>query len=205
MTELLLVSAGLIHPSLLARLALRRALQHSGFTFQRERSMEALPELPLHRFRGMVLYYHHKTISPPALAALDSFVQEGGGVLALHAAAASFKQNDAYYTLLGGRFVGHGPVTSFQVAQTAAEDAVFGRVPPFTVTDELYRHDYDAGNRVHFYTPVDGAREPLVWTRPHGAGRVAYLALGHRAAVWRHPTVMQILHQGLRWVCRAQS
>jgi hypothetical protein len=203
--ETLLVSDGVVHPSLLGRFWLRRGLAAmSGYRFRRVASLEALPGLPLESFpfpfQGMVLYVHHETISPAALESLDSFVRQGGGLLAVHSASASFKQEERYFEILGGRFVEHGPVERFQVQPTTAQDEIFD-VPAFFVTDELYRHEYDPGNRIHYFTIVDGEREPVVWTRRHGHGRVCYCALGHTADTVRHPNVRQILQRGLAWAC----
>ena len=123
----------------------------------------------------------------------------GGGLLAIHAASASFKLQPRWREILGGRFVGHGPVQRFQVEPSLPDDAEFGPLPAFEVRDELYRHEYDADNRVHLHVAVDGEREPVLWTRRHGEGRVAYCSLGHKAAALRHPSVVAVLQQALRF------
>jgi type 1 glutamine amidotransferase len=214
-TEVLLISAGLGHPSLLARFWLRRGLAAMpGFQFYRIASLEALPKLSLESYRAMVLYVHDETISPPALDCLERFLGQGGGLLALHSAAASFRGEERYFELLGGRFREHGPVEPFEVQPVAPRDEVFGDVPAFLVKDELYRHDYDLdNNQVHFYTIVGKEREPVVWTRRFPAlgagdgveGRVCYCALGHTASSVRHPRYQQILRRGLAWVCGLEA
>jgi type 1 glutamine amidotransferase len=204
-TPILLVSDGIVHPSLLARFWLRRALAAPGYRFRRVASLEALPRLPPGSFRAVVLYVHHNTLSPAALEHLEKFLQAGGGLLALHSASASFKEQPHYHDLLGGRFLRHGPVEEFLVQPAAPPDEVWGDLPAFSVRDELYRHEYDAANRVHFYTEVEGEREPVVWTRHHGRGRVCYCALGHTAGTLRHPRVRQILHHGLAWAVAGQA
>jgi len=199
-TSVLLVSAGVFHPPLLARLWLWRTLQAlPGYHFRRVASLEALPGLPLDSFRAIVLYFHHKSISPSALASLDSFVQRGGGLLGIHSASASFKQEERYFALLGGRFRTHGPVQLIRVQPSTAHDEVFGKVTAFQIRDELYRHEYDSTNRVHFLAQVDDEHEPVVWTRSHGRGRVCYYAFGHTPAAMRDPHVQHILRRGLAW------
>jgi len=201
--DVLLVSDGIVHPPLLGRFWLRRALRRMpGFCFERAASLESLPELPLERYRGLVFYFHHNTLSPGALEALDRYLRQGGGVLAIHSATASFKQADAYFEILGGRFTRHGPVRPFRVHPALAEDEVFGQIPTFEVKDELYLHDCDPANRVHFYAELDGQRQPLVWTRTHGQGRIGYCSLGHCVGTMRHPAVQAILKRGLAWACR---
>lgn len=202
----LLVSDGLVHPSLLGRFWLRRALTAlPGYLFRRVALLEALPHLSLDSFRAVVLYIHHPTLSPAALERLDAFLEQGGGLLAVHAASASFKEEPHYYDILGGRFVGHGPVEEFLVQPAAPQDEVFTAIPEFSVRDELYRHEYDAANRIHFYTVLGDEREPVVWTRRWGQGRVCYCALGHTVSAMRHPCVQQILQYSLAWVSEEEA
>ena len=209
--SILLVSEGLVHPSLPARFFLRRALVTlPGYRFRRAPSLEALPPTATDRFRAIVLYLHHETISPGALERLEDFVRGGGGLLAVHSASASFQGEERYVDILGGRFVEHGPVEPFEVCPvepglTTPQEAIFGDIPAFSVKDELYRHEYDPGNQIHFYTPIGDEREPVVWTRRFSQGRVCYCALGHTISSVRHPQVWQILQRGLAWVSHGEE
>jgi type 1 glutamine amidotransferase len=200
-TQILLVSDGLVHPSLLCRFWLRRALTAlPGYRFVRVASLEALPGLPLDSFRAIVLYVHHSTLTVTALECLNAYLERGGGLLAIHSASASFTEEPRYHAILGGRFVEHGPLEEFVVQPSAPGDEVFGGIPGFSVRDELYRHEYDAANRIHFHTVVGEEHEPVAWTRRRGQGRVCYCALGHTVRAIRHPQVQQILQRGLAWV-----
>lgn len=205
-TPVLLVSEGLVHPSPLGRFWLRRALAAlPGYRLRRTASLEILPRLPLTSIRAIVLYVHHDTLSPAALESLEQFLQLGGGLLAVHAASASFEEEPRYHDILGGRFVEHGPVEEFVVQPAEPEDEVFGGITAFSARDELYRHEYNTANRIRFYTMVGGEREPVVWTRRWGQGRVCYCALGHTVSVMRHPHVHQILRRGLAWVSEGEA
>ena len=197
---ILLISAGIFHPSLPARAALRQTIENSGeFSLQAVPSPEALPALNPKQYRAVVLYYHLKSISPQALDALESYLHAGGGCLAVHSASASFKKERRYFELLGGQFSSHGPVESFQVFPASASDPIFESASPFTVRDERYLHAYDPQNKVHFYSQAGGSKEPFVWTRRPGLGRVCYCAAGHTASSMQHASIRQILLQGLRW------
>jgi type 1 glutamine amidotransferase len=77
---------------------------------------------------------------------------------------------------------------------------MFQGIGSFQLRDELYRHEFEPSNEVHFYTSVDGEQEPVVWTRLHGEGRVCYCSLGHVSRTFQHPTVIEILRRGLMWV-----
>ena len=203
-TQILLVSAGLFHPSLPCRFLLRRALTAlPGYRFAHPSSLEALPRLSLDSFAALVLYVHQDTLSAAALDSLDAYLERGGGLLALHSASASYKEEPRFYEILGGRFVRHGPVEEFAVQASAPEGEIFGKIPAFSVRDELYRHEYDPANRIHLHTVVDGEHEPVVWTRRWGQGRVCYCALGHTVGAVRHPQTHQILGRGLAWASGA--
>ena len=203
--EILLVSDGLFHPSLPCRFYLRRALATlPGYRFTRASSLEVLPRLSLDPIGALVLYVHHDTLSAAALKSLDAYLERGGGLLALHSASASYKEEPRFYEILGGRFVNHGPVEEFAV-QPSSDDEIFRNTPAFSVRDELYRHEYDPENRIHFYTEVGGEREPVVWVRRWGRGRVCYCALGHTVGAVRHPQTRQILQQGLAWASGVEA
>lgn len=188
MHTVLVISSGIFHPSLPGRLALWRALRaapgvtlrHVPFrpagAFGAAAPVEVLAQADPPRADALVLFIHGKTISPPALDALDRFVREGGGILAVHSATASFKETPRYTEILGGRFTGHPPVGPLEIRAaggatnratagvsarrdradphadyvTAGVDEIFGQVAPFTVTDEAYRHELADDIRVHF-------------------------------------------------------
>ena len=202
----LLISDGFIHPSVLARRELYAALDKMpAFTFRHAKSLEKIVEMNLDDVNAIVLYFHHDQLSAEALTKLESFVADGGGLLALHSASASFKQNDAYFKLLGGRFITHGRIHKFGVLFFDDADALFGKRTNFTVTDELYRHRVEPDVKIHLVTQVEDEDEPVIWTRLHKKGCVAYLALGHRSGVWRQPAVRDILQTSLDWLCAGRQ
>ena len=45
----------------------------------------------------------------------------------------------------------------------------------------------------------EGRAEPMLWTRPYGTGRVAYLALGHDAEAFGHPAFLELVQRSIRW------
>jgi type 1 glutamine amidotransferase len=200
--NVLLVSAGIAHPPLLGRYTLRRLLSKmTDLSLLRVHSLEALPQLELEYFQGMILYYHQNTISDQAIGALDDFIRRGGGALAIHSATASFMDAIRYFEILGGRFAGHGPVETFDIIPSQVDDDIFDNLPGFTNVDELYLHDLEDDIRVHYYANYQGERAPMVWTRLYGEGRVCYACPGHRTQTMRIPAYQAILQRALRWVC----
>jgi type 1 glutamine amidotransferase len=206
MESVLLVSDGLVHPPVTGRAALRRLLgERVGCSLTHARSLESLRHLrDLERFQAIILYFHHRKLSPEALDLFEEFVRAGGGVLAIHCATASFKQVPRYAGILGGRFIGHGRVQMLSAepapGPAAGEtDDPFRGLAGFAVRDELYLHELQPGARVHFSCRSGGALVPVIWTFRSGTGRVCCAALGHRAATLRNAAYGLVLRKGLAW------
>lgn len=208
MNKVLLITDGFFHPTYLGRLALHKALSSplparegpgvtEKFSFKHVSSLEKLPA-DLDSFSALVLHYHHKTISSSGLKKLAAFVHNGGGILAIHAATASFKGTLPYFEILGGRFIGHGPVENFAVNKV--RDDIFGGIENFVVRDELYIHELRPNIEVHFTAKHEGKDIPVVWTHRYGKGKVCYAVPGHTTETMQNKTYQQVLKRGLLWV-----
>lgn len=203
MSEILLVSDGFFHPP-------RKARQHvwdvitavPGTKITQVKHLNYLLKLDMSRFQAIVLYVHHKHIALDTMTALEEFVHGGGGLLAIHSATASFKQQPRFFELVGGRFTEHGPVEPIRIKPSQGNDEIFGGIGSFTVKDELYLHEQKPDIRVHFETTYQGKPAPMVWTRLVENGRVCYVCPGHRAETMRQPEIQEILRRGLAWVCK---
>lgn len=206
-TNVLLVSAGFFHPPWLGRFWLRQTLRAiPGMRLQRAATLEKLPAIPRHDLQAIVLYIHQQKISANVLQVLMDFVSQGGGLLAVHSATASFKNEPHFFDILGGRFTGHEPLRELHIQPANPADDIFAGIGPFHLLEEPYEHDMDPACEVHFSAESQQAADnrslPVVWTRLYGQGRVCYCLPGHRAAAIRHPSVREILQRGLAWVCR---
>jgi len=198
MKNVLLVTDGIFHPPLWGQLILHSALRNMPvFTFDHVRSLEKLPA-SLEPFSALVLHFHHKNISPAALAKLDGFGKNGGGILAIHGATASFKETMPYFDILGGRFIGHGKVEKFSIRKV--KDEIFGNIGDFEVRDELYIHELNPGIDVHFITKHENKDIPVVWTYLYGKGKVCYALPGHTSESMKNPIYQKVLQRGLEWV-----
>lgn len=198
--RVLVISDGIVHPSIAARWNFKRFLSTiDGLECVCSRSIESLRTLSDGAFGALAVYLHRRAISGEALRALEDFVRGGGGFLAVHSASASFKTHDRWFEVLGGRFIGHGKIEPFTLRRM--RDGIFSGIENYTVHDELYLHEYDDSNTVHFITDTAKGPEPQVWTRAYGKGRVCYYAPGHRAATMTHAGTVKVLARGFRWVC----
>jgi type 1 glutamine amidotransferase len=199
MKKVLLVTEGIFHPPLWGRIILHRFLRKmDGFAFEHVHSLEKLP-VNANKFSALIFHYHQKRISLEALARLDEYVKNGGGILAIHSATASFKQNALpYFDILGGKFTGHGKVELFEVKNQNSE--IFSGIPGFAVRDELYLHELNDSIQVHFTSRHDGKDVPVVWTNLYGNGKVCYSVPGHTSGSMKNHNYQRILQRGLEWV-----
>jgi hypothetical protein len=99
--RILVVSAGLVHPTLSARRHLEGIISAYGvIDHTTVRDVEALTRLDRDDFSGAVLYFHRRHISDRALGVL--IAREGGGCWR-STGVGSFKKTPRYFDILGGR------------------------------------------------------------------------------------------------------
>ena len=141
--------------------------------------------------------------------ALLSFVEHGGGFVALHTGLVSFLNDARYEGMLGARFIGHAPIKAFQVDPTdvwygwvqagAPRHPISDRMATFGTVDELYVEQMNTAD----VTVVARAELlPVMWARELGAGRVVCLALGHDETAIAVPGFRHLLLNGVRWAAK---
>jgi hypothetical protein len=203
----LVVSSGLVHPSPLARSALADAVRAAGFAVEAAAAPNAFRCLDPARHAAAVVFFHRRAIEPADLDALQAYVDAGGGLLALHGAIASCKDEPRWAALLGAGFDGHDRPTLLAVGPSA-DPGPFAGVSGFALIDELYRLRVTAPieARLSALPAAGGAPAvPVAWTRRHGRGRVCCCTLGHAAAALRNPSVRSVVAVALAWVAAAEE
>ena len=131
---------------------------------------------------------------------LVQWVQGGGRLLALHAATCVGESNRELRGLLGGTFISHPPQLSFRVYPMCREHPITKAIEAFTVHDEFYMQSYDGSVDIHMAALHLDVCYPMVWSRCEGAGKVAYIAMGHNSSVWEAKSYQQLLFQTLEWL-----
>jgi type 1 glutamine amidotransferase len=139
--------------------------------------------------------------------ALQKFVEDGGGIVALHSASLTFNNSRVWGEFLGARFAGHIPgLHKLNVVIADPQHPVTAGVEPFTVVDEEYRHKFAEVKRqvlARFKERPEKSDQKLnmdiVWTREIGKGRVLYSALGHGREAWENPAWQKLIVQGILW------
>ncbi|MEP6867677.1 MAG: ThuA domain-containing protein [Novosphingobium sp.] len=153
--------------------------------------------------------------------ALRSFVENGGGFIALHGAGGDSAYFWDWYIdkVLGVRFTAHPMSPQFQEARVVVEDGnhpIAKALPKeWRMTDEWYsfaESPRKAGAHVILtldeatYKPLGmGNRDlhmgdhPIAWTMCLGKGRSFYSAIGHRAESYTQPQNVALLEAALDW------
>jgi hypothetical protein len=143
--------------------------------------------------------------SAASLEGLQSAVERGIGVLALHSAVSSLRDHPLWAELTGAIWVPgvswHPPFGTMRVQGGALPD---GRQQPgFEVEDELYCRLQLIGDR-HVVTSheVDGIVHPTSWVREVGKSRVAVDLLGHDARSYASEEHRSAILRLVDWVTR---
>lgn len=174
----------------------------------------------LSRFRVVLLLHcTGDCLSKTQLTALKDFVANGGGVVAIHAAAAAMLGDSWYGDLIGAHFDMHPDPEegAVDVEEQNANHAILagcGGRP--TWTDEWYnftRHPRQQerlqillkGDVASFSGGKMGHDHPLSWCQGFGGGRVYYNALGHFEEAYKDDWFMGQIQRGILWAANAPS
>lgn len=216
-TERLLVltaTAGYRHESIPAAVAAIEDLARPlGLVVERLDGPPPIGRLPLDGVVAVVLAQTTGDfLGAEAAARLEAFVREGGGLLALHAAADAHDGWPAYEALVGAWFRSHPPdlhTTIVRFEPDVPGLAALGGGREWRVTDELYDFRTNPRGRVRVIATIDertyagggmGADHPIAWCHAVGRGRSWYTGLGHRAELFADPVMREHLGRGLAWV-----
>jgi len=131
---------------------------------------------------------------------LADWVQNGGGLLAIHSATVIGESDPELSRLLGGAFISHPAPFTFAVDPVSDEHPITSGVPAFDVYDEFYIERCEPSVAIHMTAIYEGKTYPMVWSKPEGAGRVAHIAPGHFPEVWKHPLYQRSMIQAVNWL-----
>jgi type 1 glutamine amidotransferase len=137
------------------------------------------------------------------LMALSQWVQEGGALLAAHAATVPGNTGPELERLLGGAFLSHPPEMTFTALPLSGWHPITDGIEAFEVHDELYIQRYHPSVQVHMVAEYQGAAHPIAWSRSEGRGRVAHVALGHSKDVWKLEAYQRLMLQTIEWLAKA--
>jgi type 1 glutamine amidotransferase len=136
--------------------------------------------------------------------AIVEFVQSGGAFLNLHNAMGLYPDKGGYLDLVGGRYIGHGPLERFRVEVVDPDHPITRGVRGFSVADEQHTPPYDS-NKVHLLLrnrSDDGKVAAAGWAYESGEGRICHLANGHTRESLLHPMYQRLLRNAVNWCLR---
>jgi len=186
-------------------------LREEGFEARIEHGTAAFADSGLAELDLIVPIVTMSTIGKDELAGLTGAVEGGVGLAGFHGGMGdSFREAVAYQFMVGGQWVAHpGDIVDYRV-DIVSDDPIVAGIASFPYRSEQYYMHVDPANEVLATTTFSGEHAswtrgvvmPVAWKRHHGAGRVFYSSLGHKAEELTRPQVATILRRGMGWAAR---
>jgi len=132
-----------------------------------------------------------------------NYVENGGGLLAVHSGVVAGKETDALDRLIGCRFINHPDACPVTVQPLKPHPVTEG-VELFCEVDEHYRLEIispDIDILMASYSPECIC--PAAYVRTQKKGRVCVLTPGHNLSVWLNPQFQKTLVNALNWCAKA--
>ena len=179
---------------------LRPVLADKGIEVVYTDDMRDINSAKLAGFDALLVYANITHIEAKAEAALLNFVDQGGGLVALHCASYCFHNSPKYIELVGAQFNRHGSGV-FKETIVAPDHPVMKGLSAIESWDETYVHTkHNEKRTVLAERHDDEGKEPWTWVREHGKGRVFYTAWGHDERTWSNDGFQALVEGGIRWV-----
>jgi len=143
--------------------------------------------------------------------ALKSYIQNGGGLVGIHAATDFCYEWEWYGKMIGGYFVDHPKVQQAKLVTVKPKDKLVKGMPKTWLhTDEWY--NFKSFNKdVNVLVKIDESSyqggkmnndHPIVWYHRFDGGRVFYTGLGHTPEAYVDPLFLKQLLAGIKWAMR---
>ena len=206
MKKVLLMLGGGYHPFPAAGEIMTEFLTKQGFEVESTEDRGRFKKLK--DFDAVVIYTQGGKLTPAQEKGLLGYVNDGGGVVGIHSASDSFKDNEGYMEMIGSEFIGHGPMADISVEMTPGYEKILPRTAgSWKQFDEFYLLKSRTKKKVN---PLQFGwwqfdRKLLTYTRSYGKGRVFYTGLGHDERAFRHPEFQDMLVKALRWVGKVKE
>jgi len=157
-----------------------------------------MAEPAISKYDVVLIYTTSGALTEAQEKGLVKFVENGKGVVGIHSATDSFRNSDAYWKLMCGRFSGHGSGT-FKVKITGKSHSIVQGMSDFTITDEVYRHKWHPESKPIVLMRREEDGDPASWVQYVGKGRVFVTGLGHGKLAWENPAFQKLIERALLW------
>jgi type 1 glutamine amidotransferase len=211
-------TSGYRHASIPAGIAAIRALASRNNLFTVDASEEAalaITASSLRQYQVIVLLQCTGDFLDEAqTVALQNFVRAGGGVVAIHGAAAGMLRDDWYGALVGAHFDMHpDPELGRVIVEDAKHPICNGCASRESWKDEWYnftthpRNNAELkvllrGDTASFTGGKMGDDHPLAWCQEFEGGRAWFTALGHFDEAYVDEWFMEQILRACLWVAR---
>ncbi|MEX2285986.1 MAG: ThuA domain-containing protein [Planctomycetaceae bacterium] len=146
-------------------------------------------------------------MTPEQQQAVVQYVENGGAFLNLHNSMGLYPDDGPYLHLVGGRYIGHGPLERFRVEVVDPAHAITRGIEGFSVADEQHTPPYDT-DKVHLLLrnrSDDGKSAAAAgWAYEPGKGRLCHLANGHTRESLLHPQYQKLMCNAVNWCLRRE-
>ena len=146
-------------------------------------------------------------MTPEQERTVVQFVEGGAAFLNLHNSMGLYPKDGPYLNLVGGRYVGHGPLERFRVEVVDREHPVTLGVRDFSVADEQHTPPCDK-EKVHLLLQNrsdDGKVAAAGWVYEPGRGRLCHLANGHTRESLLHPMYQLLMRNAVKWCLQREE
>ncbi|MEM8865869.1 MAG: ThuA domain-containing protein, partial [Planctomycetota bacterium] len=151
--------------------------------------------------------------SPEVKQAFLDYMQQGGGLVVMHAGSSIHYQWSEFQALVGKTWINgttwHGAKHEFEVSMTGNHPIIDG-IGPFRIFDELWRGMVPTGECTVLATAdtsgdeKPGPSAPMLMTTRLGEGRGVNLVLGHDTRSIANPHFQQLLVRSLEWAATGE-
>lgn len=146
-------------------------------------------------------------MTPEQEKAVVDFVEGGKAFLNLHNSMGLYPKDGPYLKLVGGNYIGHGPLERFMVEIVDKNHPITRGLSDWWAADEQHTPPYDE-KKVHLLMrnrSDDGkAVAAAGWAYEPGKGRLAHLASGHTRDALEHPMYQLALRNAIGWLLRKE-
>lgn len=146
-------------------------------------------------------------------AAFEAYIQQGGGFVGIHSAAAGEYEWEWYGNLVGAFFEDHPEPQDAEVMILDKVHPSTRHLPArWTRFDEWYNFRSNPRSNVHVLAVLSeqsfeggtmGTDHPIAWTHEFDGGRSWYTGLGHTEASYADPLFREHLLGGIAWAAGA--
>lgn len=190
------------------------ALADAGFEIVVKDTLDAFNYVDeVKTFDLIVPCFTMSDISSEQWNGMEQAVRSGVGFAGWHGGAGdAFRNNTGYQFMVGGQWVAHpGGIIDYEVKILSyTDDPIIRGINDFKMHSEQYYMHVDPSNTtlaVSIVPGIDapwakGCVMPAVWKRKYGEGKIFYSSLGHVAADFDVPEVLEILKRGMVWAAR---